>query len=315
MKKLIEKIFAVIIAAVLVLSVCGVSAYADEKILVNGKEVKPGDTVTFEYYVGGINDAVAAAGAYITYDPKCLKYVDESIGFDVFNNAMFSVGDGTIYYAAVNSLYGYDLKEKKLAVSLSFEVLDSAKGSTSVKHSFDEFFTIKDESTDIDSSKYDDEAKLTVNSYNGVNSSPFLGVDANSSSPKNDSSQTVSDILGGNPNSNVTVSSGNSVSSSTVGNISSSGSTSVGGSGNSENSESNSDLPSQSNALASENGSSDQTALSSAAAGTQNSNVSSDLEEDKNDGGAGIVVIICVLFVVLCAGAVLYFTNSKKNRE
>lgn len=312
MKKLIGKFFAVIMTAMLVLSVCSMSAYADEKILVNGKEVKPGDTVTFEYYVGGINDAVAAAGAFITYDPKCLKYVDDSIGFDVFNNAMFSVDDGTIYYAAVNSLSGYDLKEKKLAVSLSFEVLNSAKGSTSVKHSFDEFFTIKDESTDIDSSQYDDEVKLTVNSYNGVNSSPYLGIDANSSSPKDDSSQTVSDILAGNPNSNVTVSSVSSVSSSAGSNTSSAGSSVSNGSADSED---NDVLSSQSNASMSVSSSSDQAVSSNVAAGSQISTVSSDLESEENDGGAGIVVIICVLFVVLCAGAVLYFTNSKKNRE
>ena len=324
MNRRIEKVISMIISAVLLLSVCSMGAYAAEKLTVNGKEVKAGDTVTYEYYVGGIDDAVAAAGAFITYEPDFLKYVDGSIGFDVFNNAMFSVNDdnGVIYYAAVNSINGYDLKEKGLAVSLSFEVLSTAKGSTTIEHKFDEFFTIKDESTDIDEDEYEDENKLIINSYDGTNSSPYLGVDANhvDSYIENNSSTTVSDILNGNPNSNVSVASNNKANSSSS--TANSKSTSENTSSNTATNMSGSSL--SSNASFAESGaSSTADSLSSVVDGVVSETVSvgssqiaslnSDSETNDSNDGAAVVAIVCVVFVVLCAGAVLYFTNRKKN--
>lgn len=174
----IRKILSSIVTASLIFTMFSVCALGAEAVKINGESANPGDTVTYEYCVSGIESPVAGVRGTVTYDTSILEYVDGSIGFDVLNNAIYSLDEGKIEYSAVNPFDGYDFSVNGLVVSLSFTVCDSAKGSTDIKNSFGEFFTVDNYDTDIDASQYQDNTKITVNSYTGVNSAPYLGSNA-----------------------------------------------------------------------------------------------------------------------------------------
>lgn len=313
-----KKFFGIVISSLLVISMLLISASADEKLTVNGKEVKAGDTVTYEYYVGGIDDLVAAAGAYIMYDPKYLEYVDDSIGFEVFKNAMFNDQSGYIYYSAVNVMNGYDLSSERLVVSATFKVKDGVSGKTSIKHEFDEFFTIEDESTDISSDEYEDKSVLTVNTYSGQNEAPYLGTDANELGDHINSvtSENIDDLLEGNANSNAASRFSSSSSQTTnSSNSSPSGVPVTSGSASSDSSSQNSASTGavQSDIQASSN-SVDNIEASSNSIVSSNEASQSGAQEEKSGGSKVLIVIFCIVFVAACAGLAYFLINKRKNK-
>ncbi len=203
MKKLYSGI-AVLMMLLTLLTIMPTTAFADGDITVNGVSVNKGDIVTYEYYVGGVKDSVAGAGCYIKYDTNCLEYVDGSIGFDIFNNAMHNIkaDDGTIYFSAVNA-YGYDLSQERMVVTVSFKVLETATGNITIKNEFDEFFTLENEDTDLTEDQYTDREETTVNTYQ-QNTAPYLGTDADEMAQYMTSdSFKVDDLFNGVPNENV----------------------------------------------------------------------------------------------------------------
>ncbi len=174
--KTIGRLFgAVLCAALLFLS--SVTAYADDSVTVNDQPVKAGDTVTFEFRFGSVSDPLEAAEATIEYDPKALEYVDGSIGFDVFKNAVFTADEGLIYYSAIDVINGFDFSKESMAVKLSFKVLDSAKGKLTITHRFGEIYTFVNEDEDLTPDDYTSRAITTVNTYK-ENDSPNKGLDA-----------------------------------------------------------------------------------------------------------------------------------------
>lgn len=204
MKKKLYSATAVLTMLLTLFTFLPTTAFADGDVTVNGVSVNKGDIVTYEYYVGGVEDSVAGAGCYIKYDTSCLEYVDGSIGFDIFNNAMHNImaDEGTIYFSAVNA-YGYDLSKERLVVTVSFKVLDTAKGSITVKNEFDEFFTLENEDTDLTEDQYTDREVTTVNTYQ-ENTAPFLGTDADEMAEYMTSdSFKLEDLFNGVPNENV----------------------------------------------------------------------------------------------------------------
>lgn len=303
MKKSISKYILIFITVVAAFSMSVICAGAEDTLKVNGKTVSKGDIITYEYYIGGVDEPVAAAGGIITYDPKFLEYVDNSIGFDVFNNAIFNIiEDGTVYYSAINVVNGYDLSSEKLAVSLSFKVLDTASGSTTVTHSFDEIFTIDDDSTDITSDRYEDKNELKVNEYNGENSAPYLGMDADEIQSYFESTdQSVDQLLQGNPNPSVNSGNVSSQASQTSPSARSSDNISV------DSSLSSSDVQETADELLRE------TADSASVNSTVNSTGDTEQEEQAGSSKA-FIAVICVVFVILCAGAAVYCFAVKNKK-
>jgi len=198
----------VCISALLIfaLFICAVpmTGSADEKITVNGQEVNKGDTVLYEYFVEvKAEGTIAGAGCYLEYDKDNLEYVDGSIGFDIFNNAMYNITDGMIYYSAVNA-YGYDFVGEKLIISAAFKVKDNAKGEAYIKHTFDEFFTLENENEDLKKSDYVEREVVTVNDYD-KNTAPYLGTDAVEMQEFMGSDDfQIDDLFTGVPNANAT---------------------------------------------------------------------------------------------------------------
>lgn len=138
-------------------------ASADENITVNGESVKVGDTVTFEYFLGGVDDALEAAGALIEYDARALEYVEGSLGFGIFERAIYNIDEGMIYYSAIDVLSGFDVKDEQLFVRAEFKVKDGAKGDQEITHTFTEIFTLENEDTDLTADDYQDRAVTAVN--------------------------------------------------------------------------------------------------------------------------------------------------------
>ncbi len=191
---------------------------ADEKITVNGTDVSKGDVITYEYYMSGIADPVEAVGSFIEYDSAALEYVDGSIGFDVLNDAMYNISDGVVYFSAINVIDGFDIKDEKLIITISFKVTEKASGNLTVKNTVDEMFTIKNEDVDLTPDDYKSRDNISVNSYT-ENTAPYLGMDANeiddylNSRSSSDPDETISAILEGNKNENASQSEKENVSS------------------------------------------------------------------------------------------------------
>ncbi len=189
-KKIFLHLSALFCTAVLIFS-SSVSAYAaEDKITVNGESVSKGDTVIFEYYMGGIKDPLEAAGATIEYDKKSLEYVEGSIGFGAFGNALYNIDDKVIYYSAIDVVNGFDLSEEKLIVKLSFKVLNSAKGDIKIENKFTEIFTMVNEDVDLTEKDYTSRTVVTVNAKEEPNSDVHKGVDANKIEEYEQSSET-----------------------------------------------------------------------------------------------------------------------------
>lgn len=280
-------------------------AFADEKLTVNGTEVSKGDIVTYEYYAGGVDDAIAAAGCYIEFDPEFLEYIDDSIGFDVFNNALFNCNkakEGYIYYSAVNAISGYDLSDSRLVVSLSFKVLDTAKGSTEITNTFDEFFTIEDFSTDLTSEEYTDSEKIEVNTFDGNNTSPYLGTDAEEMDKYLASTDySIDEMLEGNRNTEADVGSQSGTISSKP--VESDAAAAV--SSGAENGGNSSDKPLSEEISSSQNSFSDENSEK-----TSNASVNGE-----SKGGSGLIIaVVVIVFVAAVIGAATYLIISKKRQ-
>lgn len=312
MRKISKSTVSLVVALIMLLMSTQLVAFADEKLTVNGTEVSKGDIVTYEYYVGGIDDAVCAAGCYIEFDPEFLEYVDDSIGFDVLNNALINfknVKDGSIYYSAVNAINGYDMSDSKLVVSISFKVLDTAKGSTEITHTFDEFFTVEDDSTDITSKEYTDSENIDVNTFDGKNTSPYLGTDADEVNKyiKNNSDYSIDKMLEGIPNSEVSVNSFSTAESSSNQSDSKSLPSTL--------SDTSASDKSSDNALQSQESSESVSVAqseTSVTAVTGNPAVSSTVED--LEGGNGLIIaVVVIVFAVAVIGAVVYLILSKKR--
>lgn len=281
MKKNIYKIVSIATALLIVLMMLPLSAAADEEITVNGQAVSKGDTVTFEYYMSGISDAVEGVGSYIEYDSKALEYVEGSIGFDVLNNAIYNIGEGGIYYSAINVINGYDIKDEKLIVSISFKVLDGAKGNLKITNTIDEMFTLVNEEVDLTPDDYEDREVLTVNTYE-KNTSPYLGMDANEAAElfEDASAATASALEGyfeGNPNENVVTS--NSEKSYSFNSV---------------------DIPEEISLY--------ETASALSEIGAEEEAVA------EKDSSKATVTVIVIIFVVLVIGAAVFLILGKKNK-
>ncbi|MBQ1517589.1 MAG: hypothetical protein IIZ46_05255 [Clostridia bacterium] len=205
MKNRIKTCISALMILALLVCVFPVTGSADEKITVNGQEVNKGDTVLYEYFVEvKVEGTIAGAGCYLEYDKDNLEYIDGSIGFDIFNNAMYNITDnGVIYYSAVNA-YGYDFVGEKLIISAAFKVKDNAKGAAYIKHTFDEFFTLENENEDLKKSDYVEREVVTVNDYE-KNTAPYLGTDAEEMQDyMGGDNFEIDDLFTGVPNTNAT---------------------------------------------------------------------------------------------------------------
>ena len=273
--KRIRSSVCLLLTVVMMLSL-SITAFAAGDVTVNGEAVKSGDTVTYAYYLSGVKDPLEGAGAYITYDNTALEYVDGSIGFDVLSNAMYNMEPGKIYYSAIDVINGFDVSEEKMMVTLSFKVLDGAKGDLLIEHKYDEIFTLVNEEVDLKEDEYTGRAETTVNTYT-ENDAPFKGVDANRLEEYEKSSETDFDNMMLGTDKEELVASAAATSEKT-------------------------------DITASDGSSSESTAE------TSSGTLSSESAENKGSSST-IVVIIVIVFIVLLVGAVVFAILSGKKSK
>ena len=174
MRNKLKIIGTVVLTVILMLIPTKISA--EEKLTVNNYEVSNGDVITYEFYMSGVEDSVEAAGAFITFNPDYLEYIDGSIGFDILENAMVNVDDGSIYYCAININEGFDFRNEGLVVTVSFKVRDNVSGVTFISHNFDEIFTFENEEEDLTAEDYKSREVISVNA-DSENNSLHYGID------------------------------------------------------------------------------------------------------------------------------------------
>ncbi len=289
MKKRVISALVSVLLIVAVMAAMPLSVYADENVTVNGQTAKKGDTVTYTVYLGGISDPLEGAGAFINYDPKCLEYIEDSIGFDVFGNAMYNVESGQIYYSAIDVIKGFDLKEEKMIVTLSFKVLDSAKGNVTITNSFDEIFTTTNEAEDLTENDYTLREETKVSDTFTGNNAPNAGLDVNEIDEMQLSSDTsLDEVLFGTDIENIQ-------------------------------SELQSKIAQIGSDLASSLNSSEATVSNAPTEGasseTTSAAASSEAQEEPETHNTAIIIIICVVFVILLIGALILSIFAKKKSE
>ena len=289
MKKRVISALVSVLLIVAVMAAMPLSVYADENVTVNGQTAKKGDTVTYTVYLGGISDPLEGAGAFINYDPKCLEYIEDSIGFDVFGNAMYNVESGQIYYSAIDVIKGFDLKEEKMIVTLSFKVLDSAKGNVTITNSFDEIFTTTNEAEDLTENDYTLREETEVSDTFTGNNAPNAGLDVNEIDEMQLSSDTsLDEVLFGTDIENIQ-------------------------------SELQSKIAQIGSDLASSLNSSEATVSNAPTEGasseTTSAAASSEAQEEPETHNTAIIIIICVVFVILLIGALILSIFAKKKSE
>lgn len=317
MKKIINRIIMLIISVTLIVSLSVLTAFADEKMTVNGEEVKVGSTVAYKYYFGGVKDKLAGVSGEIRYDNAYLKLVDGSIGSDVFSSAMYAVSDGTIRYSALDAINGFDVSKQQLFITATFEVTKNAKGSTEIKNTFEELFTVTDLSRDLTEKEYTDSDAVSVDNNDEESSAVYQAVDARDNEAVSSIQQEIEENIINNANSAAVSNNGASTTSQTVsgsntsnaGNVESFPSTDAVSAVQTESTVDDRTASLGENSIFSQFGSG---TVSDEKVSDSNIISSDSNSEDRAVGISNIiVVIVIVVFVIVCIGAAVFFFKNK----
>ncbi|MDE7390488.1 MAG: hypothetical protein K2M82_06070, partial [Lachnospiraceae bacterium] len=262
-------------------------------------------------------DKLACVIGEIRYYETYLKLVDGSIGSDIFSSAMYAVSDGTIRYSALDAINGFDASKQQLFITATFEVTKNAKGSTEIKNTFEELFTVTDLSRDLTEKEYTDSDAVYVDNNGEESSAIYQAVDARDNEAVSSIQQEIEENIINNANSAAVSNSGASTTSQTVsgsntsnaGNVESFPSTDTVSTVQTESKVDDRTTSLGENSIFSQLGS---VTVSDEKVSDSNIISSDSNSEDRAVGISNvIVVIVIVVFVIVCIGAAVFFFKNK----
>lgn len=136
----IKRMFSMLIVALLLaVSVC--TAFAASST-VNGKEVKVGDEIEYNIYLGDVPYNVAGVQMYIYYDPSCLEVVKDSAKCDVLSGETINDKgtDGRIIITCSEGVFGFDFTKTHQLVGFKFKV--KGEGNSKITYNIQEMYDI-----------------------------------------------------------------------------------------------------------------------------------------------------------------------------
>ncbi len=134
MTKRISAVVLALLMCLLALAFSVTSFSAEENLKLNGEvNAKVGDKVTYEFCVSDVPEKtediqmqVAYDSQYLKVDPDKVEYLDG--GSSVYNTDL----ENEVLFNSANGVQGWDMKEKTMILSLTFEVLQG--GSTDITY-------------------------------------------------------------------------------------------------------------------------------------------------------------------------------------
>lgn len=144
MKRQITKVFAAVLACIMLLAALPLSVSAVDTATVNGKEINVGETVTYKYLVT-TDTPVVNAQFEITYPSDILEVVEEAnnVAFPAFEdiNCVSNYTAGKIHVNATNASTDdndlYDFSAGAYVCSVKFKVIAAGTGAVTID--FDTF--------------------------------------------------------------------------------------------------------------------------------------------------------------------------------
>ena len=179
MKKRIVCI-AVLTAALIMLAM-PLTSDALDAAYVNNNEVYAGDVVKYEVYIGDVEKPLIGVRSTIEFDHEFLEYIEGSAVSGVFENPMFSIDNNQISFSGIN-IYGADFKKEQLYASISFKVLDGAKGETLITHKMEEIY-YDEAAPDLTPSEYKLRTQTLVHPTYETGDEPHAAIDGNTFDP------------------------------------------------------------------------------------------------------------------------------------
>ena len=142
-----KKILSVLLAIVVMASLCMISASADEANVLSTKttELHKDDTVTYTVSLkyGTDRDLVAALNALVTYDNTVLEIDKKASKFPVTGAPTINYkADGTIKFNAANGTAGFNFADGGDIAVFTFKVIADAANGTEIKFNTAELFNV-----------------------------------------------------------------------------------------------------------------------------------------------------------------------------
>lgn len=153
MTKRISAVVLALLMCLLTLAFSVTSFSAAENLKLNGKvNAKVGDKVTYEFCVSDVPEKtediqmqVAYDSQYLKVDPDKVEYLDG--GSSVYNTNL----ENEVLFNSANGVQGWDMKEKTMILSLTFEVLQG--GSTDITY-YVQCFDYQSNSQNVDTLQF-----------------------------------------------------------------------------------------------------------------------------------------------------------------
>lgn len=153
MTKRISAVVLALLMCILTLAFSVTSFSAAENLKLNGKvNAKVGDKVTYEFCVSEVPEKVEDIQMQVAYDSQYLKVDPDKVeyldgGSSVYNTNL----KNEVLFNSANGVQGWDMKEKTMILSLTFEVLQG--GSTDITY-YVQCFDYQSNSQNVDTLQF-----------------------------------------------------------------------------------------------------------------------------------------------------------------
>lgn len=153
MTKRISAVVLALLMCILTLAFSVTSFSAAENLKLNGKvNAKVGDKVTYEFCVSDVPEKVEDIQMQVAYDSQYLKVDPDKVeyldgGSSVYNTNL----KNEVLFNSANGVQGWDMKEKTMILSLTFEVLQG--GSTDITY-YVQCFDYQSNSQNVDTLQF-----------------------------------------------------------------------------------------------------------------------------------------------------------------
>ncbi|MBD9121773.1 MAG: hypothetical protein EGQ04_06725, partial [Ruminococcaceae bacterium] len=153
MTKRISAVVLALLMCLLTLAFSVTSFSAAENLKLNGKvNAKVGDKVTYEFCVSEVPEKTEDIQMQVAYDSKYLKVDPDKVeyldgGSSVYNTDL----ENEVLFNSANGVQGWDMKEKTMILSLTFEVLQG--GSTDITY-YVQCFDYQSNSQNVDTLQF-----------------------------------------------------------------------------------------------------------------------------------------------------------------
>ena len=153
MTKRISAVVLALLMCLLTLAFSITSFSAAENLKLNGKvNAKVGDKVTYEFCVSDVPEKVEDIQMQVAYDSQYLKVDPDKVeyldgGSSVYNTNL----ENEVLFNSANGVQGWDMKEKTMILSLTFEVLQG--GSTDITY-YVQCFDYQSNSQNVDTLQF-----------------------------------------------------------------------------------------------------------------------------------------------------------------